>query len=71
MDHAQLYINEIEASARYGYSRSWFQRCRWAGDGPLFKKFRGKVLYPLKETDQWFSDKGLIQSTSEFNKEER
>jgi predicted DNA-binding transcriptional regulator AlpA len=61
----KLYINDKEASARYSYSRKWFQRARWAGDGPKYVKVRGKVLYPLKETDAWFANHGLRQSTSQ------
>ena len=63
------YINEKEAVFRYSYSRAWFQRARWAGDGPKFIKIRGKVLYPLQETDEWFANHGLRLSTSgEINK---
>lgn len=60
-----LYINDKEASNRYSYSRQWFQRARWVGDGPKYIKVRGKVLYPLKETDEWFASHGLRQSTSQ------
>jgi len=62
----KLYLNETEASIRYGYSRQWFQRERWKGTGPQFLKINsGKVLYPLKETDEWFAAFGLQRSTSE------
>ena len=61
----KLYLNESEASYRYGYSRQWFQRERWKGTGPKFLKISGKVLYPLKDTDKWFLSSGLKQSTSE------
>ena len=61
-----LYISEKDAHYRYGYSVYWFQRKRWSGDGPKFLKIPGgKVLYPLKETDEWFSNHGLKGSTSE------
>lgn len=61
----KLYLNESEASTRYGYSRQWFQRERWKGTGPKYIKARGKVLYPVDTTDNWFSSFGLRQSTSE------
>jgi hypothetical protein len=61
----EIYITETEASLRYKYSKFWFQRCRWAGNGPQFLKIRGKILYPIKETDEWFSGHGLKNSTSE------
>ena len=62
----KLYINETEASSRYGYSRQWFQRERWKGTGPKFIKINGgKILYPIKETDAWFASFVMQQSTSE------
>jgi predicted DNA-binding transcriptional regulator AlpA len=64
MSITKLYLNEIEASERYCYSRSWFQRSRWAGNGPKFLKIGSKILYPLVETDEWFKQHGLRQSTS-------
>jgi predicted DNA-binding transcriptional regulator AlpA len=64
----KLYLNETEASLRYGYSRQWFQRERWKGTGPKFIKINsGKILYPLQETDNWFASFGLKQSTSELS----
>jgi predicted DNA-binding transcriptional regulator AlpA len=61
----KLYISESEASQRYGYSRQWFQRCRWRGEGPKFIKVNGgRVLYPLEQTDNWFQSFGCQQSTS-------
>jgi hypothetical protein len=68
MNKEELYMTDIEASKRYKYSRSWFQRARWAGTGPPFLKFSGKVLYPIKETDEWFKSHGLINNTGEFIK---
>ena len=63
----KLYLNETEASTRYSYSRQWFQRERWKGTGPTFIKVNGgRILYPIKETDDWFSSFGLRHSTSEI-----
>lgn len=62
------YIDEKKASKRYDYSCAWFQRARCMGDGPPFLKIRGKVLYPLLETDEWFENHGLVNSTSEVKK---
>lgn len=62
----KLYLNEVEASARYCYSRQWFQRERWKGTGPKYIKINnGKILYPLDETDRWFASFGLQKSTSD------
>lgn len=60
------YIDEKLAAVRYGYSRKWFQRARWTGNGPPFLKIPGnsKILYPLKETDGWFAQHELKINTS-------
>lgn len=51
----KLYLNETEASHRYGYSKQWFQRERWKGTGPDYIKVNGgRVLYPVEKTDGWF-----------------
>lgn len=63
----KIYLNETEASQRYGYSRQWFQRARWKGNGPQFIKINGgKILYPLDDTDQWFQSFGCNKSTSDY-----
>jgi len=59
------YINEKDAALRYSYSIAWFQRSRWAGDGPPFVKVKGRILYPLEVVDKWFDDHGLRYSTSQ------
>ena len=62
---SKIYLNETEASHRYGYSRQWFQRERWKGTGPSFIKVNsGRILYPIDTTDAWFKDFGLQTSTS-------
>lgn len=62
----KLYITEKEAVVRYGYSRSWFQRARWAGESPPFIKVNGgRILYPIAHTDAWFNNFGLKTSTSQ------
>jgi hypothetical protein len=50
------YISDKEASYRYGYSQSWFQKCRYEGNGPQFVRLqgKGKVLYPVDKLDEWF-----------------
>ena len=50
-----VYLTEKEASLRYKCSTFWFQRCRWAKDGPPYIKLKGKILYRTDETDAWFN----------------
>jgi hypothetical protein len=52
------YITPKEAAQRYGYSQSWFQKQRSNCLQPRFIKLqnKGKVYYPLLETDKWFKE---------------
>lgn len=62
----KIYLTEKEAATRYGYSAQWYQRQRWLGTGPQFMKINGgKILYPIEQTDRWFANFGLKNSTSE------
>lgn len=50
-----LYLSEKDCAVRYGFSRNWFSRARWMKKGPNYiKPNGGKILYPLKETDEYF-----------------
>jgi len=61
----KIYITQKDAVERYGYSKYWWERCRWDGTGPKFLKIKGKILYPLKETDEFFAKHVLRSNTSE------
>ncbi len=52
------YITDKEAAQRYGYSTAWFQKQRSQKKQPAFVKLqgKGKVYYPLEETDLWFKE---------------
>lgn len=51
------YITQKEAVSRYGYSATWFRTQRKLKLPPVFlqAKKRGKIYYPLDETDEWFA----------------
>ena len=53
------YLTDKEASKRYGYSQSWFQRMRAEGKGPKTIQIikGGRVLYPQLSTDEWFIER--------------
>lgn len=57
------YMTSKEAASRYGYSDSWFKKRRMNRWPPKFVKLqrKGKVLYPLVETDAWFKD-NIVES---------
>lgn len=56
------YITDKEAANRYGYSQSWFRMKRKDNTGPHYVRFakKGKVWYPLNETDKWFNDVMIV-----------
>lgn len=53
------YLSEKEVAHRYGYSQSWFRKRRWKNEEPAYIKFdqKGRILYPLDKTDEWFKKK--------------
>ena len=67
----KLYLTEKEISQMTGYSRAYFQRARWAGKPEIpYLKLPGssKILYPVKEVTEFFSQHPLRTSTSQFEK---
>ena len=52
----KVYLSTKEASRRYGFSVKWFEMKRWKRLEPKAVKVAGKgrVYYPLEETDNWF-----------------
>lgn len=52
------YLTDKESSKRYGYSIHWFQAKRSRKEKPSFIQIEGKgrIYYPVEETDQWFKD---------------
>lgn len=50
------YISDKECEKYFGFSRDWFQKQRSLKKGPPYIKIEGKVLYDLKETEQWFEN---------------
>jgi hypothetical protein len=53
----QKYVDEACASTITGMSPAWFQRARWAGNGPPFVKVGRAVRYRLDELIGWFEDR--------------
>lgn len=56
------YITDKEASQKYGYSVSWFQKQRHDKKPPPFIKIqdKGKVYYAIEELNKWFDDNIFI-----------
>ena len=59
------HLTEKEAAELYGYSVYWFQRKRWDGTGPPFRKIGRSVRYPADELARWFEAHVLQRSTTQ------
>ena len=57
------YLTEKEASNRYGYSKSWFEKKRLEHKGPRYIRlnFNSRILYPVDETDNWFKSRMMAR----------
>ncbi len=58
-------LTEKQAAEICGYSVYWFQRKRWAGGGPPYRKIGHSVRYPEDELSKWFESYGLRTSTTQ------
>ncbi|MBX9689226.1 MAG: helix-turn-helix domain-containing protein [Candidatus Obscuribacterales bacterium] len=59
----QRLINETLASDLTGMSVAWFQRKRWSGDGPPYRKIGSAVRYQLGELLDWFAGCRRVNSS--------
>jgi hypothetical protein len=49
-----IYINEKEASTKYGFSISWFRKNRFSKHKIPYHKLNGKVYFKPNELEAWF-----------------
>jgi predicted DNA-binding transcriptional regulator AlpA len=63
--HRTRYLDEKSAADLYGLSRAWFQRKRWEGGGPPYRKIGHAVRYPEDTLRAWFESHRLQKSTAE------
>jgi hypothetical protein len=50
------YLNEIEAATYTTLARRTLQKYRASGDGPVFLKRGGRIIYPVDLLDKWMAD---------------
>lgn len=50
----ETYINEKEASNKYGLSITWFRTNRYSENKIPYHKLNNSVFYNTKDVDDWF-----------------
>ena len=50
---AFMHLNQIQLAARWNISHRTLERWRWSGDGPLFIKIGGRVVYRLADVEAY------------------
>jgi len=56
------HMNQNALAARWAISPRTLERWRWAGEGPLFIKLGGRVVYRLKDVEA-FETEQIRQAT--------
>lgn len=49
------HLNQIELAARWNISHRTLERWRWSGEGPVFLKIGGRVLYRIEDVEAFES----------------
>ncbi len=47
------HLNQIELAARWNISPRTLERWRWLGEGPVFIKMGGRVVYRLEDVEAY------------------
>lgn len=63
-----MHLNQIQLAARWNISHRTLERWRWSGDGPLFIKIGGRVVYRLADVEA-YELKQIRKSTSEVSQQ--
>lgn len=50
---AFMHLNQIQLAARWNISHRTLERWRWSGEGPLFIKIGGRVVYRLADIEAY------------------
>ena len=48
-----MHLNQIQLAARWNISHRTLERWRWSGEGPLFVKIGGRVVYRLADIEAY------------------
>jgi len=61
------HMNQNALAARWAISPRTLERWRWAGEGPLFIKLGGRVVYRLKDVEA-FEAEQIRQATPNMSR---
>ena len=50
------FLDEIKTAERHSTTTKYLESLRLKGKGPSFLKLKNLFLYPVEETDNWFSN---------------
>jgi hypothetical protein len=56
---------QAEAAPKLRKSKSWFERSRWAGNGPRYIKVGRSVLYLGKDLNAWLESQARSNTGQE------
>ncbi|WP_439634907.1 helix-turn-helix transcriptional regulator [Glycocaulis sp.] len=48
---ATRHLNQIDLAARWNISHRTLERWRWSGEGPVYIKLGGRVVYRLEDVE--------------------
>lgn len=63
-DTAARFVKTIEAARLLGLSARTLEKYRCYGNGPVFRKLGGRVVYALSDLEAW-ADHSACRSTSD------
>jgi predicted site-specific integrase-resolvase len=61
----KVFINQIELSRRWSISPRTLERWRWLGEGPAFVKLGGRVVYRMKEIEDYEQSQSRTSTTDQ------
>lgn len=65
---ATKHLNQIDLAARWNISHRTLERWRWTGEGPLFIKLGGRVVYRLEDIEEYEREQIRSSTASHPNK---
>jgi hypothetical protein len=65
MQLTQEYCSDKGLEARYGLRRRFWQKLRFQGEGPVYRKVNRCCLYRFSDVEAWLAHQPLMRSTAE------